>query len=291
MVSKTHNVWREEFGRRLAGLRESRQLSGRALAKKLKISQSKLSKLETGKLIASREFLEAFADVLTLSRTERNDLFIRAEVLLQEFNRFDVSRRGEFSKTQRAISVLGYQTLRVFQVSLVPGLLQTKEYVDAVFSSAKLSPFLPAGGDVDKDLRQAIKERLRQQENLNKKDKRFAFLIHESALRTRVCSDKEMVAQLRHLKSFVGRENVEVGVIPWRANLPVLGVEFPMHSFDIFDETLVSVELFVGTLDIWDPAAVKEYVYLFSSLRKAAVYGQLMQEELDRIAEDYKRKG
>ena len=74
----------EELGRVLVRLREERELSQKQVADRAEISNSTLSRLESGDRGVSREVLDRICDVLELNRHEQLDLLTAAGFLNQD---------------------------------------------------------------------------------------------------------------------------------------------------------------------------------------------------------------
>ncbi len=74
----------EELGRLLTRLRDERGLSQKQVAQLAEISNSTLSRLESGERGVSREVLDRICDVLNLDRHERLDILTAAGFLEQE---------------------------------------------------------------------------------------------------------------------------------------------------------------------------------------------------------------
>lgn len=135
------------------------------------------------------------------------------------------------------------------------------------------------------ELGEAVTSRLERQAVLYVPSKRFTFLIPESALRWRFCSNQAMLAQLDRIASIATLPTVRIGVIPWTARVR----ELPLHGFDIFDERLAMVGLETGSVTLEDPQDVATYLALFEALEESAVFDEEVRAVLARVADDYRR--
>src|SRR6185312_4649887 len=115
------------------------------------------------------------------------------------------------------------------EVGIVPGLLQTADY--ARLRLAENVEFHEAPGD---DLEDALLMRMRRQQVLYDRGKRFRFIVTESVLRMLLCPVDVMRGQLDRLTALIGLGNVELGVIPNGAALPLA----PLHGFVMFDDAI-----------------------------------------------------
>ncbi|WP_369388878.1 Scr1 family TA system antitoxin-like transcriptional regulator [Streptomyces sp. CG1] len=92
-------------------------------------------------------------------------------------------------------------------------LFQTPEYARAVFDSLAEFRGLPATTDA------AVEKRMRRQEALYDPEKWFRFILCEAALYHRPCPADVMAEQLDRLYNLVGQKRIELGIIPFGAQL------------------------------------------------------------------------
>jgi hypothetical protein len=98
-------------------------------------------------------------------------------------------------------------TICNFEHSVVPGLLQTRNYTEAVVRSSVWVP--PENIEL---LVQARMERQKLLKGYNSPE--ATFFINESALRTPTCSPTDMVEQLLHLVFMTSHTRVHIRVLP-----------------------------------------------------------------------------
>jgi len=152
---------------------------------------------------------------------------------------------------------------RSFVCGLVPGLLQTPEYASGVFERmAELMGMAPAGTGPA-----AVEARMDRQRVLNGA-KQFHFLIPESALFVPLCSPEAMRAQIDRLAAHVGSPSVRLGVIPLSAPVELV----PFHSFTVYDERTVAIEMFTGELTLTGEEDVRLHLDAFARLGSSALY-------------------
>ncbi|MEO3812879.1 helix-turn-helix transcriptional regulator [Sphaerisporangium sp. B11E5] len=161
---------------------------------------------------------------------------------------------------------------RVFQHSAVPGLLQTPGY-----ARAHLRAVIDFRGIPD-DLESAVAARLAQQDVLRAGGKRFMFVVGEQALRTPVCGEDEMVAQLERLAELTtNMPQLSFGVIPASTPPPIM----PPENFWIYDDNQVRVDTIPGQFRIKAPTDVALYEKAFTALAGAAVYGKAARDLIE----------
>jgi hypothetical protein len=101
-------------------------------------------------------------------------------------------------------------------------------------------------------------------------DRRFAFIIEESVLRSGVGGPEVMAGQLGHLISVASLPNVSLGVVSMS---PDRDAAWPVEDFWIFDDETVNVELVSGYLTITQPNEIAMYAHVFKELAEVAQYG------------------
>ena len=129
--------------------------------------------------------------------------------------------------------------IRHFEVTAVPGLLQTPAYARAMF--AEMAELVgPEAGDLDA----AVAARLRRQTLLYQPGRQFEFLLAETVLRWRLVPAEVLRGQLDRLHTVIGLPNIRFGVLPFGVQLHAI----PQHSVVIYQgrETVAAVELFAA---------------------------------------------
>jgi transcriptional regulator with XRE-family HTH domain len=279
MISRS--ILREQLGKKLGAIRNREKVSGRKLAFLLGVRQSTISKLENGKLNPSDEFLNNFIRIFHLNDEEADELRELIEKVSDRLHRIKIGKDAEFTRMQKLVSALEYDELRMFQMSLIPGPLQTRAYTHAIFFTDVPTTYNELA--IKSDLETAMHERIEQTKKLYNFDKKFTFLIHENALRTRVCLQKQAIDQIEHIKLVSQQPHIEVGIIPWYVNYFDLNLEVPQSNFDLYDNKLLSIQLDVGFVNIWDEELIEQYNQYFLKLKRAAVFKNALYDELDRI--------
>lgn len=130
--------------------------------------------------------------------------------------------------------------IRSFEVTLIPGLLQTADYArHRMLEAVRFYGFAEDG------VESAIAARMRHQDTLYDSGRRFEFIITEAALRFRLCPPQVMLAQVDRLVNLAALDHITLGIIPLDAELPVA----PMHGFLIADGTTY-VETHASLVDV-----------------------------------------
>lgn len=173
--------------------------------------------------------------------------------------------RAGLKQAQEARLPLYERTRRFRSYSswLVPGMIQTRPY-----TTAALQAIQRRRGLVD-DVADAVAARMERQRVLYEGDRRFAFLVEESVLRSGIGGAEVMTGQLGHLISIASLPNVSLGVVPMRPDRE----RWPAEGFWIYDAAQVNVELISGYLTLTQPSEVAMYAETFAELSALALYG------------------
>ena len=265
---------REALGLRLRELRTTGGLTGQELAAAVGISQSKISKIETGRLVPSGDDVNAILDVLNPRRTVRAEVLGHLEALQTEFNTYRLFHRRGLQLKQAEIAELerSCEELRFFQPTLVPGLLQTAEYAREVI---RRSLFIRTA-----TIAPTVKSRLERQTLLYEEGRTLTFIVTEAALRSRFCSRQATLAQIDRIESLSTLSTVELGVVPFESVLPAV----PHTGFTIYDDRLVALETLTHHNTLRDERDVKAYIRVFDEYRAVARFGDSAREVLRRLS-------
>jgi transcriptional regulator with XRE-family HTH domain len=272
MDPERYVIDRERLATVLRDLRQGAGLTGVEAARRARMSQPKISKLETGHLLPSITDLQALLSLYQADRAARDELLKIAGRLhaTTESNR-TILRRGAAYRQARLSEIEHEATsLRYFSPILLPGLLQTSEYMRRVFS-------LELSGS---ELARTIAARQQRQQILYDTAKTFSFIITEAALRWGFCPADVMAAQASHISSLATLTNVRVGIISLGAPVD----EIPLHGYQILDDRLARIELEHAVVTVTDPQDVATYVRLIGTMSQAAEFGQEARSRLASIA-------
>lgn len=197
------------LGRHLRRMRVAAGLTRADAGWEIRSSESKISRMELGRVgVKERDV----ADLLKLYRLEDEEERERLLALAREVNnpgwwhRFgDVLPSWFHSYLDLEAAA---ELIRMYELQFVPGLLQTREYIQAVMQLGRT--MLPA-----EEVERRIALRLNRQEVLTRPDPvRVWACIDEAALRRPIGGDKVTIAQLDHLIRMSELPNVTLQVVP-----------------------------------------------------------------------------
>ncbi|MBO0657004.1 helix-turn-helix domain-containing protein [Streptomyces triculaminicus] len=267
---------RSELGSALRALREASGMEAKAVARSAAMSRSKLSKIETGSVAPSVVDVSQILTALGVSGEVKAEYMAAARAAATEATAWRLYRRLGYHRKQQQVQALESNTklLRLFQSSLIPGLLQTPEYVRAVWTRMDLG---------EEQLARVTAARLARQGILYDASKTFRFVITESVLRWRILPALVMVGQLDRLISVSRLPNVDIRIVPQAAPQS----DFPSHSFSIKDDRMVTVETVHAELVVTDPRDVNLYVEKFERFEISAISGDDVRSFAAGIRDDY----
>lgn len=254
-------------------------MEAKSVARSAAMSRSKLSKIENGNVAPGVVDVEQILTALGVPEDVRAEYMSAARATATEATAWRLYRRLGYHRKQQQIQALEAQTalLRLFQPSLVPGLLQTGEYVRAVLAGKGLA---------DGHLARAVSARLARQEVLHKPTKTFRFIITESVLRWRLLPAPAMAAQMDRILAASRLPTTDIRVVPFSA----LQGEAPSHSFSVKDDRMVTVETVHAELVVTDPRDIETYVRKFERFERVAVAGEEMRSLVSDVRDRYFRE-
>lgn len=264
---QTPTVRRRRLALELRRLREAASLTCEEVAEKLECSASKISRMETGQVPVSPRDVRDLLEIYGASPALRKNLTQLAR---------DARQKGWWDVYKDAIephfaTYLGLESaateIRTYEVGLIPGLLQTKEYAEAVIDAGMLTG---PRGDAGRlaELAAARQPMLRTAD-----PPQFWAVLDEAAVRRQVGGPAVMARQLEHLLEMARLPHVQIQLIPFAGGAhPAMGRSFVILSFgDSTVTDVVYLEDLTSALYLEDAAEVDRYNTSFDHLRAAAL--------------------
>ena len=270
---------REQLAAELRRLRDLAGVSGRDLASRIGVSQSKVSRIESGAIVPSLPEVTAWGKELGAPAETQSRLGALIELAYNEVHPWSSAlRRGNLQDGLQEEESIATR-IQVFQPSVVPGLLQTAEYARRVIAMFHQQYS-------DQDPVAEIQSRLQRQTVLYDEDHHFDFLITEAALRWRPGPVKLLLAQLDRIASISTLENVSVGLIPLAAEATTLTT----HGFVIYEGEEQNAWITVETIHADMKVGAREHTEIYRSrwslLCQMALFGDDAREFLSSIVAD-----
>ena len=168
-------------------------------------------------------------------------------------------------------------TLRIWQLGVLSGLLQTADYARAILA---VNP-----GVTEDEVGARLGARLERQVILTRDDPPTAwFLVDEAALRRRIGPPDVMAAQLAHLVAVARLPNVTIQAVPSAAHAGLLG-GFALTDRAAYVETAVAGQVFE------DAEIIAGLLTRFDTLRSEAFRGSESLTLIERMCERWKATG
>ncbi|MFC9925432.1 helix-turn-helix domain-containing protein [Streptomyces sp. NPDC127190] len=262
------------LGARLRVLRGEAGLTGAVLAERASVGQPTVSKVETGRMVPSRDVLDRIVLALGLDEATAREVHALFVAVL-------AADRSSAVEVGAAVDdeVRSARLVRSFQCVVLPAMLQTAEYARHVFASAPNSTSDAIG--------RAVAARVDRQSVLYEPGRESAFVLTEAVLRTWPGSPALMLAQLDRLLAVESLSTVRLGVIPWQRPVPVL----PRHGFTLCDQRAVVVETFDSERVSDDPDELATYEETFARFEAAAVFGAEVRDLLMQVMKEFRDLG
>lgn len=230
------------------------------------MSQSKISKIETGKTIPTLVDVERILRALEAPPSLIAEVTALARIANTEWQDARSLRRKGLDKKQIELAGLEASSteLRYFMLSMITGLLSTPEYIRASLSH------IP--GDHSK----AIAKKLERQEVLYDTSKRFTFILTEQAVKWPLVPPPALAVQIDRLASLARLPSVMLGIVPLGTQMPLC----PLNTFTVYDDRLATVEISTGAMVFRDSRDVTSYLEEFAVYESCALFGESARERL-----------
>ncbi|MFI1918108.1 helix-turn-helix domain-containing protein [Nocardia sp. NPDC020380] len=267
---------REALGQQLRDLRRDADLTGRQLAELADWHPSKVSKIEYGKQTPSEDDIRTWCE-----HTAAEDHVPELVAGLRNIDAAHLEWRRSLSigmrRAQQHVNEIESETrlIRGYDPALIPGLLHTPEYAEAVFH--RVAEFNQTPNDAE----EAVAARMdRQQQYLYRGARRVHYIIGEQALYTTVGGDGVMFGQLDRLLTAMSLPRVLLGIIPSTAQYLVSPT-----NFVIYDNKLAVVEGITAALSTTQPREVAAYGRAFDLLAAQSAKGEAARALIRKAVE------
>ncbi|MFJ1805373.1 MULTISPECIES: helix-turn-helix domain-containing protein [unclassified Streptomyces] len=286
-TDRPSTVLGRQLGDELRRHREAAGMSTTEAAGALDCTKGKISRMENGRVLVRTPDVVALLRAYGIDDLETHE---RLTVLTRAANR---RRRqgwwhqygsvlGEAYRDQIEMESI-CDSIRTYQVQLIPGLLQTAEYGRAVTVASR-------AWQTPEEIDQFVRVRLARQERLTGEDPLELWaVLAEGVLHQRVGGPGVMRDQLDHLARMAEQPNITVQVLPFSRGAhsgmfgPYLLLSFPqMASLD-----LVLTETPTGNMWMEQEPEVARYRALFDDARTGSLPPAESLTLIQRAAKEY----
>jgi transcriptional regulator with XRE-family HTH domain len=257
-----------------AELRKARQatdplLTQEQVAREMDWSLSKVIRIEAGSSGISANDLKALLRLYGVTEADHVNELVGLARAARERSWWSEYRNVA---PQSLLQLIEYESaahaIRQFETTLVPGILQTKDYARAVIRN-----YYEEGPD--SNLLGPLVELRTRRENLFNSDNPplFHFMLDEAVIRRLVGGASVMHRQLRRLLEVAERPNITVEVVPFSAGVhPGMKGPFKVIEFaDPLDRDIVFLESPRGDIISDDPEGSLSYREAFDKLGKVSL--------------------
>lgn len=215
------------FGERLRRLRDGRGWTQDELGERIGCTGSHISAVETGRRPPTRQFAASADRVFaTGDKFERQSLAVRQTALLEGFPEY-VGHEG------RAVEI------RLFELGIIPGLLQTPEYAAAIATGA-----VRRGAITEQQAEDRLTLLARRQASLERSPAPLVYaVLDESCIRRPVGGPVVMASQLERLVAFAELPSTVLQIAPYDLgerrsfDLPIRLITLPDRSMVAYAES------------------------------------------------------
>ncbi|MEU2236362.1 MULTISPECIES: helix-turn-helix transcriptional regulator [Streptomyces] len=275
-------VRRRRLGQELRKLREAKNMTAEQVAERLLVSQSKISRLENGRRSISQRDVRDLCGVYEVEDERMVDSLMQMAK--------DSRQQGwwhAFGDIPYSVYI-GLETdaesLRMYESQIIPGLLQTPAYAEAVISGA-----MPES--TPSEIEKRVTVRTRRQERIRDEERplRLWAVIDEGALHRIVGSRQLMVDQLEHLIEQSHLPHVTVQVIPFEMGAhPGISGQYSILEFpDTSDSSVVYIEGVTSDLYLEKAQDVGKYSVMYEHLRAQALNVDQTREFIAKMAKKH----
>lgn len=274
-------VRRRELGAALRRYRMAAGLSTKDVTERLLLPVGKLSRIEGGQRSATRRDVRDLCDLYGITdETVRDHLMTLARESRQPgwWSQYDLD-----PEYQTLVGLEAEATaISEYQSSTVPGLLQTREYAQAM-----LSVWRPDHTAEQRE--KAVASRLERQRLLTRdKPPRFRVVLDEAVLRRKVGGAAVMRGQLRLIAEMSELPSVTIQLLPFEAGAHA-GMDsiFILLDFAKLIPSIVYVDGLIGQVYIERPEDVARYREVFANLSALALDPAESRELINSVRREH----
>lgn len=262
-MDRVHTIRSRELGDALRQALKAAGLTGQEASRRLGWSPSKVSRLLLGARGATERDVASMLLLCGVNGAERTRLLSLcrdpgAGGWVRQLGTLPTQLKTLVDHENQACGI------DEFEPTLVPGLLQTVDYAQAIVrANTNVAPH-----EVDE---RVVARTARQQLFRRARPPRFAFYVHEFALRLPVGGPEVMADQLNHLVRMSARENIALRVVPAAVGAhAALAGAFRLMEFPHY-KPIVYLESENSSLFLERPEEIEAYRGILSALAETAL--------------------
>jgi transcriptional regulator with XRE-family HTH domain len=254
-------VRRRRLGQELRQLREDAGLTIEEVAQRLEVSPAKISRIETGRVGVRPRDVADLLDQYEIQGTHRSNLLILTREARQQswwHSYSDVLSEGTDIWVGLETEA---EAIRVYQIEVIPGLLQTREYASALLHAHYRL-------ETSDEIERRVKLRMARQQLVIEQNKSSIWaVLDEAVLRRRIGPPELMQSQYRRLLELSEGNNITIQILPLDTAV-FTGVPggFAIMRLPPPDPEVVGIEYASGVLYLERSEDVAVHAQLFDRL-------------------------
>jgi transcriptional regulator with XRE-family HTH domain len=265
-VEEGPTLRRRRLGAELKRCREAAGMTQETVSRHFEWHAAKVTRIETARVAVTPRDVKDLLILYGVTDEEYREALMalarqsREKTWWADYR--DLMRPGDFVGLEA-----GAASMRTWEPQVVPGLLQTEDYIRALIRSGR-------PGDDEKDIDRRVSLRLARQGRLTgDRPLEFTAVIDESVVRRVIGGPTVMKAQLQHLIDMAQLPNVTVQILPLDAGAhPFLGGPAALLEFrEVTHLDVVYVEGLAGDYYEEQPNEVARYRQDFERLSARAL--------------------
>ncbi|TQM80631.1 transcriptional regulator with XRE-family HTH domain [Saccharothrix saharensis] len=261
------------LGARLRNVRVANKLSQRALAKKIGVVHSLLSRNESGQRVPTRAEVIRILEPLDITDRDREEILEMTEdpggspLAVIELPERRAQLAALVEVEQMAQEVVSWSPL------VIPGLLQVSAYTRSIMEAAEMP---------EAEIATRVAVRMGRRDVLTRRNPvRFTALIGEAVLQQTIGGPEVMAEQFDHLLMMSAHENVELRIVPsatgWHA-----GLNGAFHLIKCNGTSFVHLENSISSVFVQEPESVAGFEASVPRLLEVAMSAERSFEVIAR---------
>lgn len=272
-----------ELGELLRAIRKRSGLSGPDLARRLHVSQSKVSRIETGRQVPTLDDVQAIFAVLAPDFSEQQHVLGLVQSINATIGGYQLITTSTGRNIQLDTVAIERRLSRSRQYNpvFIPALLQTRSYMRAQMSSVAHIEYMHNTFDVSGGLAGRIERQQIVHPRNNRQ--RLEFIVTPEALRRPCLGSAGMKNQIDHLLRVARYPNVSLGVLQHKPIATAFTQGFTILEIDDMDD-YVEVDAFFFALRSSHAADIELFTSIYESMRSESLWDDDMIDYLSKLA-------
>jgi transcriptional regulator with XRE-family HTH domain len=276
---RSPTIRRRRLGAELRRHRDAAGATIEVVADRLGCSPSKVSRIETGHTSATPRDVKDMLDIYGVVGNELEELVEISREARQKgwWHPYSAVLVGAYVGLEAAA-----RRVMAYEHQVIPGLLQSEQYADAMIRAARLS-------DTDREIRRRVHVRMARQSLLTQDDPIELWVVLDEAVVSRpVGGDEVMRDQLLRLIEAAQLPNVSLQILPFAAGAHAgMDGTFAILDFpEAEDPAVVYAENATGGLFLEKGDELQKYRSIFHTIQTTALTTEASIKLIETLIEE-----